>query len=191
MIRRGRDDKTIDLAEQYMTKCDTASFGCNGGYPFAAAAFGLKNGLPLESTYPYRYDYTYSDICTVPIIGRTFTEVSAQVGRYSSSTKASASTMITYLLQRPLMLGVNANDWGSYRPTSSSQVFSCKKTNSGGGINHAVLLVGYTSKAWIIKNSWGTNWGLGGYIYVTRSSSYNCGVGLYFGWLTNTLPAVV
>lgn len=192
LIRRGSADKTLDLAEQYMTKCDTTSFGCNGGYPFAAADFGLKKGLPLESTYPYRYDYTYTDICTAPVIGKTFTNVPAQVGKYSSSTKASASTMITYLLQRPLMLGVNANDWGSYSSsTSSPSVFSCKKSNSSGGINHAVLLVGYTSSAWIVKNSWGTNWGAGGYIYVTRNASYNCGIGLYFGWLTNTLPAVV
>lgn len=192
LIRRKAADNTIDLAEQYMTKCDTVSFGCNGGYPFAAADFGLRKGLPFESTYPYRYDYNYADICTAPIIGKTFTDIPAQVGKYSSSSKASSTTLITYLLQRPLMLGVNANDWGSYvSSTTNPSLLSCKKNNSGGGINHAVLLVGYTAKAWIIKNSWGTDWGAGGYAYVSRSSSYNCGVGLYFGWLTNTLPAVV
>lgn len=47
LIRRGTADKTLDLAEQFMTRCDTASFGCNGGYPFAAADFGLKKGLPF------------------------------------------------------------------------------------------------------------------------------------------------
>jgi len=190
LIRRGTADNSLDLAEQFMTKCDTTSYGCNGGYPFAAADFGLKNGLPFESTYPYNYNYNYANICTSPIIGRTFNDIVSSVGKYSSSTKASNTTIATYLLQRPLMLGVNANDWSGYAP-SKSQVWSCKSSNSKGGINHAVLLVGYTSNYWIIKNSWGTNWGLGGYIYVTKSTSYNCGIGLYFGWLTNTLTPVV
>lgn len=88
------------------------------------------------------------------------------------------------------MLGVNANDWGSYAP-SIKKILTCKKSNSAGGINHAVLLVGYTSSYWIVKNSWGTNWGIGGYIYVTRNRSYNCGIGTYYGWLSNVLSAVV
>lgn len=100
--------------------------------------------------------------------------------------------MIAYLLQRPLMLGVNANDWGSYYSSKTNpSILSCKRNNSSGGINHAVLLVGYTPNSWIIKNSWGTNWGAGGYAYVTRESTNNCGIGLYFGWLSNTLQAVV
>jgi C1A family cysteine protease len=28
---------------------------------------------------------------------------------------------------------------------------------------HAILLVGWGPTSWIIKNSWGTNWGNGGY----------------------------
>jgi C1A family cysteine protease len=38
-------------------------------------------------------------------------------------------------------------------------------------------LVGYTSDYWIIKNSWGTDWGENGFVYVTRNPDYNCGIG--------------
>ena len=42
-------------------------------------------------------------------------------------------------------------------------------------LNHAVLLVGYTSEGnWIIKNSWGTNWGESGYMIVDKDR--NCGL---------------
>jgi C1A family cysteine protease len=38
-------------------------------------------------------------------------------------------------------------------------------------VNHAVQLIGYTNSEWIIKNSWGTSWGDGGFGYIQRNSS--------------------
>ena len=47
-------------------------------------------------------------------------------------------------------------------------------------LNHAVLLVGWDEQSWIIKNSWGTNWGIRGFLYLPRGSNM-CGVNMMLG----------
>merc|ERR1712179_266258 len=49
-----------------------------------------------------------------------------------------------------------------------------------GRLNHAVLLVGYNKDTegehyWIVKNSWGTGWGQGGYIHMKMGEN-SCGL---------------
>jgi len=44
-------------------------------------------------------------------------------------------------------------------------------------MNHAVSLVGVNTDQgyWIVRNSWNTNWGVGGYIFIKKGSNL-CGV---------------
>jgi C1A family cysteine protease len=60
----------------------------------------------------------------------------------------------------PIVVGISSVGWSSY----SSGVFECNPADT---IDHAVLAVGWTSNAWIIKNQWSDNWGDDGYIYLS------------------------
>lgn len=44
--------------------------------------------------------------------------------------------------------------------------------------NHAILITGWTNDHFIIKNSWGTGWGLNGYLYLPRYMNA-CNIELY------------
>ncbi len=45
---------------------------------------------------------------------------------------------------------------------------------SNSELNHAVLLVGYNTSHWFIKNSWGISWGNNGFGYISKEN--DCGM---------------
>lgn len=128
----------------------------------------VSTGIPYRSQYPYTPSSTSRDICTkasyyVPVAsGSTY------------YTHLSDYDLITLLSQAPVAVDVYSSSWYSY----SSGILSC--TSSAVYADHVVELVGYTSTYWIIKNSWGTSWGIGGFGWITRSraTTYdNCLIG--------------
>jgi len=68
---------------------------------------------------------------------------------------------------------VYAGHNGFYYVGSSGKV-TCNTTSK---IDHAVLLYGYNSTHWFIKNSWGTNWGDNGFGYIPKTA--DCGIRTY------------
>lgn len=68
-----------------------------------------------------------------------------------------------------------------WAPTSfskySSGVYSCSRAATVSDLNHGVQVIGYDSSGnYIIKNSWGTGWGYGGFGYVNGNQNKDCGI---------------
>ena len=79
--------------------------------------------------------------------------------------------------QGPVSVCVDASSWQSYKKGVVTR--SCGKQ-----LDHCVQAVGYNKQGdansrgkgyWIVRNSWNTDWGVDGYIYVGMGGDY-CGI---------------
>lgn len=118
--------------------------------------------VPTEEQYPYSPYASTTGICSAKGIRTGYS-----TNRYYSLNDGD---LINLLQSGPVAISISSSNWQSY----GSGVFRCSTT---AGVDHAVLLVGYTDSYWIVKNQWGTNWGESGYIRITRDSSQNCKIG--------------
>lgn len=146
------------FSEQELVDC-TGNFGnhgCQGGYVDNAFNFVQTYGIMSESSYPYE---GYQGQCR-------YTPTSFKVRGHVDVPSGDTNQLAAAVNQQPVSIAVDANNWQLY----AGGVF----TNCGQSLDHAVLLVGYTSQYWIVKNSWGTQWGYSGYIYLGGGNT--CGL---------------
>jgi cathepsin L len=154
-----RNNKAIDASEQYVlcfSKCGNEDCGdCTGGYKNCAACFLVKSGTPKESAYPYRASSSFPN-CQ-PYRGLSFYRAVAWNYVDGSVVIPSVAKIKAALCQHgPLAVSVRAT--AAFKAYTGG-VFN---ENSTGATNHSVTLIGWddTKQAWLIKNSWGTGWGI-------------------------------
>lgn len=68
------------------------------------------------------------------------------------------------VVNQPVSIAVDAIPWQVYVGGTFPHGLC------GQSLDHGVLLVGYTEKYWIVKNSWGPGWGIKGYIHLAKAS---------------------
>ena len=149
-----------NLSEQQLVDCGGAfhTQGCNGGSAIDAFKYVASQGIVMGSNYPYTArDGQCKYSTTTPFVFRN-------TGYVDVAKSVEALKMA--LNNRPVAAMVDATNWGSYK----GGIFS----NCGTNLNHYVLVVGYTADEWIVKNSWGANWGAGGYIFLKMGNT--CGI---------------
>jgi cathepsin L len=151
-----------NVSEQELLDCTGSGSGCSGGSPIdALRTVVTRGGLASTVTYPYAARQSSCKaavpVATIPGAGRVppGDEVSLQ----------------NYVARGPVLALVN--DQGTAFNSYHGGTFTgpC----ASGPPTQAVLIVGYTQDYWIVRNSRGTVWGVGGYIYMARNQNL-CGI---------------
>jgi len=155
------------LSEQQVLQCDTTDYGCNGGYPWTAYQYVIKaGGYDTEAAYPYTAEGgPSSNDCQFKKGGVVACKTASWKYVGTGGQKNNEANMQTFMAANsPLSVCVDAETWMNYQ----SGVVKAK--GCGTSIDHCVQAVGWTTdsgtNAWIVRNSWGTDWGMQGYLYV-------------------------
>jgi len=163
----------VSLSEQNLMDCSRSygNQGCNGGLMDDAFKYIIANGgIDTEASYPYMTSTTYDCKYTVANRGST-------LASYKDVSSGSETALATAVDGRPVSVAIDASH-NSFQLYSSGVYYepACSTT----ALDHGVLAVGYgtdgASDYWLVKNSWGTTWGMQGYIWMSRNRSNNCGI---------------
>lgn len=155
------NDGSQALSEQYTLDCGRNG-GCNGDDNVTVLEWAKKTGLPKTSDYgPY---HASPHRCSFQ---ETWTLYKVDDWGFTDGTSSQSVSSTDGIKRAMLQYGVIgcAVDAGFSDPGSG--------VISGGGsnIDHDVALVGWDDSkghhgAWIMRNSWGTGWGNGGYAWI-------------------------
>lgn len=161
----------VNLSEQQLVDCSTAegNQGCNGGMMDYAFQYIINNkGITTEVEYPYTA--TGPNECQA-----TGKPVAATLTSYTDVPTNSDMSLATAVAQQPVSVAIEADQAAFQFYTGGIMTATC-----GTNLDHGVLVVGYTSDAWIVKNSWGPDWGDQGYIQLGRGTQFGasgqCGI---------------
>jgi len=153
--------KNISLSEQQLVDCAGAynNFGCSGGLPSQAFEYIKYNGgLDTEESYPYT---GVNGVCHYKP-----ENAAVQVAYSVNITKDAEDELKNAVgLVRPVSVAFEVID--DFRQYKSGVYTSDECGTTPDDVNHAVLAVGYGVENgvpyWLIKNSWGAEWGDNGY----------------------------
>jgi len=162
--------KLTGLSMEQIVDCDTSDHGCNGGMPSSAYSYVQSaGGIDSYSSYPYTAGGGTAGQCQFNA-GNVVTNVASQnaiSGETGLYTQASSAG--------PVSVCVDASSWQTYK---GGVLKTC-----GNNVDHCVQLTGYTDHGkstayWVVRNSWGSDWGETGFIYILIGKDL-CSIGDY------------
>ena len=181
-----RTKNLTSLSEQQLVDCDTKSnAGCNGGLMDYAFQYIAKHGgVAAEDAYPYKARQANS--CNKQKASAVVT-----IDGYQDVPANDETALKKAVAAQPVAVAIEAS--GSHFQFYSEGVFAGK---CGTELDHGVAAVGYGATAdgtkyWIVKNSWGPEWGEKGYIRMKRDVEDKeglCGIAMEASYPVKTSP---
>lgn len=165
--------KLVSLSEQNIIDC-TRSYGnkgCHGGDMDKSFQYVIDNsGIDTEESYPY--------VAQVQECKFKKNSIGSSCSSYHDIPKGNELDLQEAVAKEgPVAVGVDAKS--TYFRFYSHGVFDYPECKSS-TLNHGMLVVGYGSKDkvdyWLVKNSWGRQWGKDGYAEMSRNKNNQCGI---------------
>merc|ERR1719316_1849269 len=154
--------KLVSLSEQQFVDCDKVDSGCNGGLMDNGFKFAEGTAIATEDSYAY----TAKDgSCK-----SSFTTGIPQGGVTGYKDVSNSASALQSALQNvgPVSVAIEADQSVFQMYTSGTITSGC-----GSNLDHGVLAVGYDGSSIKVKNSWGSSWGMNGYVNIDASQ---CGI---------------
>ncbi|WJX42208.1 cathepsin L [Trifolium repens] len=175
----------VSLSEQELVDCETTyNSGCDGGLVDYAYQYVIdKKGIDTEEDYPYRARRQ-------PSCGKGMLEWRVTIDGYTDVSPNDEKQLLKAVAVQPVSVSICGGSWAFQ--LYSEGIFDGPCSTS---LDHAVLIVGYGSENgvdyWIVKNSWGTLWGMRGYALMLRNTDDSaglCGINTRASYPTKTTP---
>lgn len=163
---------TLDLSEQQILDCSPGG-GCWGGWYGTVFDWAKTNQITVaeESSKPYK---VMEATCSATPITKYKL---ANYGRVSMREVATVAEIKKAIVEHgAVVTAVNAtNVFLAYKKGIYNE-------NAVGQVNHAITIIGWddSKSAWLLKNSWGSDWGDNGYMWINYNSN---AVGTFTYWV--------
>ena len=163
-----RNNALVDTSEQDARSC-SGQGTCAGGWWYSTLEGLVTHGTATEAAYPY----TATDSACNTGVDAPYRAIVWGYVIPGGGIPTVAQMKQALCEHGPLAVGVYV--------TSAFQAYTSGTFNEHDtthNVNHGVTLVGWddSKHAWLIKNSWGTGWGMAGYMWIDYNSN-NLGLG--------------
>nr|XP_023022584.1 zingipain-2-like [Leptinotarsa decemlineata] len=163
--------KLISLSAQQLVDCVKKNGACSGGTMEVALEYIVDNGIMSEDDYPYEDGHMLCRYNNSKAAVRIKSYKNVKENDETELQKAVA-------LEGPVSVTIRVTEEFQLYKRGILNVPSCGHFLLF--LNHAVLATGYGSQDgvdyWIVKNSWGTEYGMDGYIRMSRNADNQCGI---------------
>ena len=177
----------VSLSEQQLIDCSQAygNHACDGGIMPEAFQYAIDHGMCTEHQDPYHATAQGCEQCQPSVFMDACKYVEA----------GDQAALKAAVAQQPVSVAIEAD-------ASVFQLYAggvIDTDSCGTSLDHGVLIVGYGTDSgedyWIVKNSWGPEWGESGYVRIARSNRTGdpgvCGIALQASFPVARMPQFV
>jgi subtilisin-like proprotein convertase family protein/C1A family cysteine protease/putative hemolysin len=163
-IGTGNPNLDLNLSEQQLVSngsvCCSSCGDCEGGWPASALSYIRDTGVADEACFPYTATTAACALCG------DWQSRLVTIDAYGGVSSSPSQIKQSLVDRGPLSAAMGIlSDYGGH---FDGDIYRCSIDSDPYDINHAVVIVGYNNVGgyWIVKNSWGSSFGEGGYFKV-------------------------